>query len=73
MLLHRSIRTNCPAHIMVRASKDGTKLEVTSVNNEHNHEISEVRFSNLLHYVTYRMSCYDKKKDYSACRNKLKA
>lgn len=27
---------------MLRASKDGTKLEVTSVNNEHNHEISEV-------------------------------
>lgn len=63
-LLHvlcRSIRTNCPAHIMVRASKDGTKLEVTSVNNEHNHEISEVHFSNLLHYVTCR-TCYDEKK-----------
>lgn len=28
---------------MLRASKDGTKLEVTSVNNEHNHEISEVK------------------------------
>lgn len=41
-MLYRSIRTNCPAHIMLRASKDGTKLEVTSVNNEHNHEISEV-------------------------------
>ncbi|XP_012287518.1 uncharacterized protein LOC105703558 isoform X2 [Orussus abietinus] len=43
----RSIRTNCPAHIMLRASKDGTKLEVTSVNNEHNHEISEELFKNL--------------------------
>ncbi|XP_034945714.1 uncharacterized protein [Chelonus insularis] len=42
-----SIRTNCPAHIMLRASKDGTKLEVTSVNNEHNHEISEELFKNL--------------------------
>ncbi|XP_071561001.1 uncharacterized protein [Temnothorax nylanderi] len=43
----QSIRTNCPAHIMVRASKDGTKLEVTSVNNEHNHEISEDLFKRL--------------------------
>ncbi|XP_012138989.1 uncharacterized protein LOC100880453 [Megachile rotundata] len=43
----QSIRTNCPAHIMLRASKDGTKLEVTSVNNEHNHEISEELFKNL--------------------------
>ncbi|XP_025994393.2 uncharacterized protein LOC105204106 isoform X2 [Solenopsis invicta] len=32
---------------MVRASKDGTKLEVTSVNNEHNHEISEDLFKKL--------------------------
>lgn len=40
--VYRSIRTDCPAHVMLRASKDGTKLEVTSVNNEHNHEISEV-------------------------------
>ncbi|XP_053990386.1 uncharacterized protein LOC128890338 isoform X2 [Hylaeus anthracinus] len=32
---------------MLRASKDGTKLEVTSVNNEHNHEISEELFKNL--------------------------
>ncbi|KAL0127966.1 hypothetical protein PUN28_003312 [Cardiocondyla obscurior] len=32
---------------MVRASKDGTKLEVTSVNNEHNHEISEDLFKRL--------------------------
>lgn len=46
MVLPRSIRTNCPAHIMLRASKDGTKLEVTSVNNEHNHEISEVNDNN---------------------------
>ncbi|XP_017877554.1 uncharacterized protein LOC108623508 [Ceratina calcarata] len=43
----QSIRTNCPAHIMLRASKDGTKLEVTSINNEHNHEISEELFKNL--------------------------
>uniref|UniRef100_A0A6V7IYE1 ZSWIM3 N-terminal domain-containing protein n=1 Tax=Bracon brevicornis TaxID=1563983 RepID=A0A6V7IYE1_9HYME len=43
----QSIRTNCPAHIMLRASKDGTKLEVTSVNNEHNHEISEELFRKL--------------------------
>ncbi|XP_057326663.1 uncharacterized protein LOC130668401 isoform X1 [Microplitis mediator] len=43
----QSIRTNCPAHIMLRASKDGTKLEVTSVNNEHNHEISEELFKKL--------------------------
>ncbi|XP_046416310.1 uncharacterized protein LOC124300286 isoform X2 [Neodiprion virginianus] len=43
----QSIRTNCPAHIMLRASKDGKKLEVTSVNNEHNHEISEELFKNL--------------------------
>ncbi|XP_066587570.1 uncharacterized protein [Prorops nasuta] len=43
----QTIRTNCPAHIMLRASKDGTKLEVTSVNNEHNHEISEELFKNL--------------------------
>ncbi|XP_011302304.1 uncharacterized protein [Fopius arisanus] len=43
----QSIRTNCPAHIMLRASKDGTKLEVTSVNNEHNHEISEELFKSL--------------------------
>ncbi|XP_051166966.1 uncharacterized protein LOC127285158 isoform X2 [Leptopilina boulardi] len=45
--VERSIRTNCQAHIMLRASKDGTKLEVTSVNNEHNHEISEELFKNL--------------------------
>ncbi|XP_046738692.1 uncharacterized protein LOC124406984 isoform X4 [Diprion similis] len=32
---------------MLRASKDGKKLEVTSVNNEHNHEISEELFKNL--------------------------
>lgn len=32
---------------MLRASKDGTKLEVTSVNNEHNHEISEELFKKL--------------------------
>ncbi|KAF7997233.1 hypothetical protein HCN44_005510 [Aphidius gifuensis] len=43
----QSIRTNCPAHIMLRASKDGTKLEVTGVNNEHNHEISEELFKKL--------------------------
>ncbi|XP_018403066.1 PREDICTED: uncharacterized protein LOC108779993 [Cyphomyrmex costatus] len=43
----QSIRTNCPAHIMVRATKDGTQLEVTSVNNEHNHEISEDLFKRL--------------------------
>lgn len=43
----QSIRTNCPAHIMLRASKDGTKLEVTSINNEHNHEISEELFKSL--------------------------
>ncbi|XP_028982620.1 uncharacterized protein LOC107048304 [Diachasma alloeum] len=43
----QSIRTNCPAHIMLRASKDGNKLEVTSVNNEHNHEISEELFKQL--------------------------
>lgn len=38
---------------MLRASKDGTKLEVTSVNNEHNHEISEVcdLFYYFLHYI----------------------
>lgn len=53
-MLYRSIRTNCPAHIMLRASKDGTKLEVTSVNNEHNHEISEVTdLSNLFYYPMY--------------------
>ncbi|KAH0564531.1 uncharacterized protein LOC123272494 [Cotesia glomerata] len=43
----QSIRTNCPAHIMLRASKDGNKLEVTSVNNDHNHEISEELFKKL--------------------------
>ncbi|KAK0080925.1 hypothetical protein PV325_013085 [Microctonus aethiopoides] len=43
----QSIRTNCPAHIMLRASKDGNQLEVTSVNNEHNHEISEELFKKL--------------------------
>lgn len=43
----QSIRTNCPAHIMLRASKDGTKLEVTGVNKEHNHEISEELFKKL--------------------------
>lgn len=39
---------------MLRASKDGTKLEVTSVNNEHNHEISEVDLSNLFYYPITR-------------------
>lgn len=36
------MRTNCPSFIMLRASKCGQKLEVTSVCNEHNHEISEL-------------------------------
>lgn len=36
------MRTNCPSFIMLRASKCGQKLEVTSVCNDHNHEISEL-------------------------------
>lgn len=58
LIYDRSIRTNCPAHIMLRASKDGTKLEVTSVNNEHNHEISEVRRFQQLILLSYYKKFY---------------
>ncbi|XP_037907308.1 uncharacterized protein LOC119649288 isoform X1 [Hermetia illucens] len=34
-------RTDCPAYVLMRASKCGQKLEVASVCNVHNHEISE--------------------------------
>lgn len=37
----QTIRNNCPAHVTLRASKCGTQLEVTSVCNTHNHEVSE--------------------------------
>lgn len=37
----RSIRSNCPAYVSFLASKCGQKLEVISVCNEHNHEVSE--------------------------------
>ena len=32
----------CPFLIRFRASKDGEKLVVTSVNGDHNHDVSEV-------------------------------
>lgn len=40
MITFRSIRSNCPAYVSFLASKCGQKLEVISVCNEHNHEVS---------------------------------
>ncbi|XP_059609978.1 uncharacterized protein LOC132257196 [Phlebotomus argentipes] len=37
----QTLRSDCPAYITLRASKCGQKLEVISVCNAHNHELSE--------------------------------
>uniref|UniRef100_A0A1B0CFC2 ZSWIM3 N-terminal domain-containing protein n=1 Tax=Lutzomyia longipalpis TaxID=7200 RepID=A0A1B0CFC2_LUTLO len=37
----QTLRSDCPAHIALRASKCGKKLVVISVCNTHNHELSE--------------------------------
>lgn len=39
--LHRTMRSDCPSFIMLRAAKCGQKLEVIGVCNQHNHPISE--------------------------------
>ncbi|GFN81074.1 hypothetical protein PoB_000758000 [Plakobranchus ocellatus] len=39
----------CPFSIKLRASQDGDKLIVTSVNDEHNHDVSEATFRHLPH------------------------
>ena len=43
-LLHLSstFRMNCPAELKFRSSEDGQSLVCTSINGDHNHEISEV-------------------------------
>ena len=33
---------NCPAVIKLRSSGDGTKLVVTEISEEHNHEVNKV-------------------------------
>lgn len=40
-LSRRTMRSNCPAFITLRAAKCGQKLEVIDVCNQHNHPISE--------------------------------
>lgn len=49
IIFNRSLRNDCPSFIMLRASKDGTHLEVVGVNNEHNHDCSSVVNQNLPH------------------------
>ena len=39
----------CRAHITVRASADGQKLEVKSLDEQHNHEVNRELFRNLYH------------------------
>jgi len=41
------MKQNCPAFIYVRVTIDGTKLEISQMNETHNHETSELLFSNL--------------------------
>lgn len=50
LFFDRSLRSDCPAFIMLRASKDGTHLEVVGVNNEHNHDCSDFVNQNLPHH-----------------------
>lgn len=45
----RSLRNDCPSFVMLRASKDGKHLEVVGVNNEHNHECTDMVNQNLPH------------------------
>ena len=40
--LFRTLKSDCPFSIKLRASKDGCSLNVISISEEHNHEISEV-------------------------------
>ncbi|KAK5649122.1 hypothetical protein RI129_004014 [Pyrocoelia pectoralis] len=37
-------KSGCDAHIMLRASMCGTKLQIISIKTEHNHTISKVTF-----------------------------
>jgi len=41
------VKKNCPAFIYVRITTDGTKSEISQMNETHNHETSELLFSNL--------------------------
>lgn len=40
--VHSTFRQDCPASIYLRVNGDGTALQIKSINNEHNHEISRV-------------------------------
>lgn len=42
MLFCSTFRQDCPAHIALKISSDGAALQVRSVNEDHNHEISKV-------------------------------
>ena len=44
-----TFRIGCKAHITVRASADGQKLEVKSLDEHHNHEVNRELFRNLYH------------------------
>lgn len=38
----RTFKQDCPVHVTLRASGDGSALEVKSVCNEHSHAVSQV-------------------------------
>ena len=42
--LHRTFKQDCSAHIALKANEDGTALQVRSINLEHNHSVSKVKF-----------------------------
>jgi len=43
------MKQNCPAFIYVRVTSDGSKLEIARLDENHNHVMSSMLFSNLPH------------------------
>jgi len=41
------MKQDCPTFIYVRVTTDGSKLEISRMNESHNHAMSEMLFSNL--------------------------
>ena len=53
-ILYRTFLKDCPFVIKVRATKDGQKLYIKEISEEHNHELSEVRIMYCMLPSNYR-------------------
>ena len=45
-VIYSTFKQDCPVHIKLRANGSGTALQVTSIEFQHNHEVSKVKIYN---------------------------